>query len=116
MGMFDYVTCEYQLPIDGNFNDRLFQSKDTPCQFCENFVIDKDGQLFYIENDENGNKAGGPIKDDFTGIIRFYDFYYQDRDVNTDECGWIEFEADFLDGICKSIKLIRLENDDNLDA
>ena len=50
MGMFDYIRCEYPLP--GNPDVRgAWQTKDTPDQSMDTYVIDKDGRLWYEDYD-----------------------------------------------------------------
>lgn len=50
MGMFDYVTCKYPLPVPGA-NELQFQSKDTPSQFMEYFEIREDGTIWREDYD-----------------------------------------------------------------
>lgn len=44
MGMFDYIRCEYPLPDEGA-NELEYQTKDTPDQFMEHYLITSDGRL-----------------------------------------------------------------------
>ncbi len=50
MGMFDYVKCEYPLPVAGA-NELEYQTKDTPCQWLDLYVIKADGTLWHEEYD-----------------------------------------------------------------
>jgi hypothetical protein len=50
MGMFDYLLCEYALPIgvpDWLTNDIVFQTKDTESQYMETYVITEQGRLIH---------------------------------------------------------------------
>lgn len=44
--MFDYIKCHYPLPFEGA-NDLVYQTKDTPSQFMDNYEIREDGSLWY---------------------------------------------------------------------
>jgi hypothetical protein len=49
MGMYDYVKCEYPLPAGSPVwaqND-YYQTKDTPKQFLETYVITLEGRLIH---------------------------------------------------------------------
>ena len=51
MGMFDYVTCEYPLPIVVPFLSTMdFQTKDLN-NLLDNYTISKDGQLFLLKEE-----------------------------------------------------------------
>lgn len=50
MGMFDYVRCEYPLP-DGHGALDGWQTKDTPAQHLDTYVITPDGRLLHAEYD-----------------------------------------------------------------
>jgi hypothetical protein len=83
MGMFDYIHCHVPLPVPG-FSDMEFQTKDTPAQGCEYYVISDEGML-----------TDGHYQVSFTGEIRFYTF---PGFRNGQHAGWIEFSAYFRDG------------------
>jgi hypothetical protein len=51
MGMFDNVRCRYALP-DPEAQDLEFQSKSTPAQRLDNYVITADGRLLHEDYDE----------------------------------------------------------------
>ena len=90
MGMFDYVKCDYQLPITG-FENRLFQTKDINEHMNRNmdtYRILKTGQL--IEDDQDANPMN------FTGTVYFYDFVAGSKYQGNK--GWIEFSAEFCNG------------------
>lgn len=116
MGMYDELRCDYPLPAEGA-NGLEFQTKDTPAQFCDQYVIDKDGQLLHEQYDVEDhsdpqaegiwrlvgsmtrvNKRLVPVSD-FTGEIRFYDLL--------DFGGWIEFSSYFIDGKLQSVQLLK---------
>jgi hypothetical protein len=59
MGVFDYLRCDYKPKARG----KEFQTKDTPAQGLEKYVITRDGH-FYLKDVFLG---------EFTGEIRFYD-------------------------------------------
>ena len=83
MGMFDDVRCRYPLP-DPAHNGLNFQTKDTPSQSLDTYLISAEGRLFRREW----------VEVDFHGDLRFYAF--ADRhDTNSE---WIEYVALFTDG------------------
>lgn len=115
MGMFDYIRCLYPLPIN-YLNDEEFQTKSTPAQFLDNYEIRKDGSLWYerydLEDHSDPTKEGIdkyfgiltrtnikwiPMKD-FTGEIVFY---------TVKQNTWFDFSAYFINGVLKSIHLIK---------
>jgi len=109
MGMFDSVRCLYPLPLAGA-NDRTYQTKDTPAQFCDNYEIREDGTLWHqaydlVEEDWSPkNRRWEPVED-FTGEVRFYDFQRAWNDG--DGCdGWIEWSAYFENGKIARLNLI----------
>ena len=66
MGLFDYVTCEYPLPC-GSPPTRKWQSKTTPDQYMDRYVIKQDGSLWH-EAYEIEDRSD-PTKDGLEGII-----------------------------------------------
>lgn len=115
MGMFDDLRCEYPLPAKGA-NALSYQTKDTPAQWLDQYVIDATGKLHHEEyetedhSDPNAeglarlfgsatrvNKRLVPV-DDFTGEIRFYDL--------PGEGQWIEFSSYFINGQLQSVSLV----------
>jgi hypothetical protein len=50
MGMFDHVRCRYPLP-DPEAQELEYQSKSTPAQALDNYVITPDGNLLHEEYD-----------------------------------------------------------------
>jgi hypothetical protein len=115
MGMYDHLRCEYPLPAP-NANDLDFQTKDTPAQWLDDYLIDKDGQLFHVEydtEDQSDPKAEGIMRfagsmarvnerrvlvTDFTGEICFYDYPGRGE--------WIEFCSYFIGGKLQSVTLL----------
>lgn len=102
MGMYDYIRCERELPV-GGFESRVFQTKDTPSQYLENYVIKADGSLWHEECDyeDHSEPKAEPVPP-FTGEIRFYDFY-------SGTGGWIEFAAYYIAGALQSLVCVRNE-------
>ena len=122
MGMFDYLRCEYKLPVKDS-NSILFQTKDTPNQFMDEYLIDENGDLYEEEYDieDRSDKTKGPfgamlgcmtrvnirkVKSDYTGEIRFYGFK---DDIN--HKGWIEYSAYFESGKIKNLNLMENRDD-----
>lgn len=50
MGLFDALTCKYPLPLDGA-NSLLFQTKDTPAQWMDQYELRDDGTLWHESYD-----------------------------------------------------------------
>ena len=63
MGMFDYLRCEYPLPDEAPVDG--WQTKDTPNQVLEKYVITRDGRLV---------DSSGETLSDFHGDVEFYQF------------------------------------------
>lgn len=117
MGLFDYIKCGYQLPIEGA-NALEFQSKDTPAQYMELYEIREDGSLWhevYDTEDRSDPKAEGLMRiagimtrvnkrflpvSDFVGELRFY------TTIGKHHSGWIEFSSYFEDGKLSKLNLI----------
>jgi len=116
MGLFDYLRCEIPLPAVG-CEGYEFQTKDTPSQYMENYVIRADGSLWVEEydiEDRSDPKAEGlqaicgmmtrvnerwTACDSFTGEICFTK--YED-DYSTH----VLFSSYFDDGKLKFLKVI----------
>ena len=88
MGMFDYLRCDYVLPIDG-FSDSAFQTKALG-RNLDRYVIGVDGRLRH-----NGEEIA------YSGAIHFYDF---------DGEAWIEFAALFDKGVLEA-RIVLVKND-----
>lgn len=117
MGMFDYLHCEYPLPVDGA-NGLVYQTKDTPSQFIDHYKIKADGTLWHedyeIEDRSDPNAEGlariagmmtrvnpcwMPVSD-FIGEIRFY--YYSEK-------RYLKWSAYFKDGKLVDLNLVKDE-------
>lgn len=107
MGMFDDLRCEYPLPgnvpVDaGSLN---YQTKDTPDQYCRQYLITKEGMLTRDGNVE-----------DFSGGICFYagnvvasgpGIYTKDGE----DAFWLEYQSVFVHGKIVNIELVRYESE-----
>jgi hypothetical protein len=111
MGMFDYISLRYKLPIKvPDIEKAKWQTKDTPAMFLDHYIIMENGQLCHVDYKLKTVKTNGwpnfyfkqvkrKLKQcDFTGSINFYD------NLPT---GWWEFCAMFEKG--KLIKIIPIE-------
>lgn len=123
MGMFDYITCKYPLPVSGA-NDLEYQTKDTPNQTLDLYEIREDGALWVQEYDiedhseaakwlaQNPGKELPSRLDNFTGKFfgcmarvnkrwkQVLDFTGEIRfytSLPPDHSGWIEWSA-YLEG------------------
>lgn len=103
MGVFDDIRCKYPLPADPKFQDRTYQTKDTPKQFLELYEIGADGILRLREPRRKGEPEVWTECLDFTDGIRFYGFVDDVKDA-----GWIEFSAYFVNGKLSQIHLVEL--------
>ena len=116
MGMFDYINCEYPLPVD-DAPKGDYQTKDTPAQSLDFYTIKADGTLWgqeYDIEDRSDPTAKGPLamrgmmtrvnhrekQCMMTGEVVFY------TDKGPDRGGWIQFSAYFKDGIIQQINAI----------
>lgn len=61
MGMFDYLRCAYPLPDEAPAGG--WQTKDTPSQLLEEYVINADGRLV---------SQSGEVLADFHADLEFY--------------------------------------------
>lgn len=130
--MFDDITCKYPLPLP-EFQNRSFQTKDTPRQFLDRYEIREDGTLWHEDYDvedhsEHGNwkrehPGQEPPKElsfsgcmarvnkrweqvgDFTGEVTFYGF--DQEEIYNHTAGWVEFSAYFLNGKIQQLNLVR---------
>lgn len=106
MGMFDYLNCDYPLPVEGAPTTG-YQTKNTPAQALDVYTIRADGTLWgqeYDFEDRSDPDAKGIMafagcatrvnhRDVFcpmTGEVRFY--------TSMDGGGWVEFSAYFTNG------------------
>jgi hypothetical protein len=127
MGMYNSVDCHYPLPMPedpkGYTGSHGFQTKDFECAL-DVYIIDKDGQLLlerrdseWIEGDPNGKSfldKMGHVKTIKTWLepltntctIQFYDFIDSNK---TDYDYWIVYDAVFIEGKMKEVKLTTFE-------
>lgn len=116
MGMYDELVCKARLPRE-EWQDLIFQTKDTPSQFCDLYEIRGDGMLFHqqydIEDRSDKNAPEGSLSrlvgmmtrvnprvvpvPEFTGEIRFYTSHQGE---------WVEFSAYFANGIMSELHQI----------
>jgi hypothetical protein len=136
MGMFDYVVCDYKLPLSETELSQLktkvdwenmeFQTKSfVEWSSLEHFSIEEDGQLYkkvveYEENDDREVDGDFPFtpplkavergieRVDYTGEISFYNMI-----IDEDEDFWVEFKALFWKGDLKEIHLEDFKKEDN---
>ena len=119
MGLFDYIKCEYPLPIG---QEREYQTKDTYAQHMERYTITVDGRLIH----HSVRHEGVPLKDrpypnakigsfqSICGIMRSVptgdveiphhgDIYFYDHDL--------EWQARFTNGRIEWIRRIEETTD-----
>lgn len=101
MGMYDDLRCDYPLPAKGA-NALTYQTKDTPEQYCELYVITKDG---YLEHELERATRKFELCD-FTGEIRFYDLP-EGLAGPGKTSAWIEFTSYFIRGKLQSVSLLK---------
>ncbi len=91
MGMFDYVRCEYPLPVVEGANELSYQTKDLECTLFT-YVIRKDGRVYIRESSKTY---------DGSVVMRFY------TTLGKDHSGWLEFEAIVIDGFLHRVQLVK---------
>jgi hypothetical protein len=134
MGMFSYIKCKKELPlndelknIDVVWEDAQFQTKDLD-NCLDNYVITENGDLIediieyeytYYTEEEKKLKSHRPwdiVKDqkiskqytkqvNFHGTIKFYEMF----DLSEEEDIWADFEAYFTYGKLDKIELVKTE-------
>lgn len=110
MGMFDYLRCQYPLPVEGA-NALEFQTKDTDAQYLDLYELREDGTLWHeaydlrTEDDESAPLGIYQYRDNprweqepITGEIRFY--------TSRGNGAWIEFSAYFAEGKMRELHVI----------
>ena len=104
MGMFDDIICDMPLP-DGYNTDRkaTFQTKDLD-RNLDTLRITSGGRLMLEK--KLGEEEPNPRETGYTGTLNFYDIEGQ---VNDGESHWIwhEYRAQFQDGRCGEIELVK---------
>jgi hypothetical protein len=140
MGMFDYIKCEYPLPLptdlgeakDVDFNGLIYQTKDLN-NSLESYKIDKDGNLWIKETETEwieGNPNGKTFSERFghaelikewlepityTGEVVFYEGLQYSEQANDDWKNdyWVEYKAIFVAGKIVKIELVSFDKKDN---
>lgn len=119
MGMFDYVRCEYKMPVEIPLDG--WQTKDTPRQSLDTYTIREDGTLWVQEydiEDHSDPSADGirafagcmtrvnhrDVPCDMTGEVIFYKF-----EDDAKRQGWIEISAQFKDGVLQSARFVEVD-------
>lgn len=104
MGMYDYLRCEMPLP-DPEVQGEMFQTKDTPAQFLDTYVIRADGRLVNEypnleelpgEDPPFWKRTGPPKEVDWTGTMFFYTL--------DDDGRWYEYRALVWKGVVKELE------------
>ena len=117
MGMFDYIRCDMPLPSEPAPppEDTHFQTKDTPAQWMELYVIRLDGRLYkpgvkYEDHSDPtleglarlrgmctpiSDPASDTVLGDYHSDLEFYHY--------ADDGEWWMYVARFTDGICVRI-------------
>jgi hypothetical protein len=122
MGMFDYVSCKFPLPLP-EVQTLAFQTKDFDC-LMDTIELRADGTLWgedYDIEDHSDPNAESPLGrlagmmtrannrpkpfSDFSGVMRFYGDYGV-RNANGWGTGWVEFCAHFEFGLLKRLELV----------
>jgi hypothetical protein len=104
MGVFDYVTCRYELPPEFP-RDLEWQSKSTPAQYLDHYEIREDGSLWHetyvhrVETQSDGYFNVQMYRDnpewkreDFTGELEIH---------SSDDRHWYTVQFWFRDGVVK---------------
>lgn len=114
MGLFDYIRCQFPLPVK-EAQEEVFQTKDLE-NFLGDFVIREDGTLWNTEydyEDQSDPDATGlralagkltrvnprQVYHPHVGPVVFYSEYtYTDPETGSQAKGQVEFEAIFRKG------------------
>lgn len=104
MGMFDEILCDMPLPDGYNAEGQVRLQTKALDASLDLLRITHDGRL--IMEKQFRNEAAEPCQTDHTGAVRFYGI---EGDINGDDDLWIwhEYEADFTDGQCREIRLVK---------
>jgi hypothetical protein len=112
MGMFDYFTIEYPLPLEpyiiskyrpfvhATVNQDEFQCKDMDC-CLDRYLIDNAGRIYKSELvDFESNKKTEFKKIYFHGHIKVYSMVYLDEEgFDSKSKFWLEYDLKFTDGL-----------------
>lgn len=117
MGMFDEVRCKYPLPVP-ELQGNLFQTKSFDCPYMELYEIREDGTLWH-EDVERAYQADpdAPLGYRMDRVRESWEQVRQTMEVRfyncigesdaTQECGWIEFSAYFVEGQLRELHTIQ---------
>jgi hypothetical protein len=105
MGMFDWVRCEYPLPIKET-NKVIYQTKSM-LNNLDSFIIKEDGKLYHISFDDEGVVSDDTAKfyENFTGELLFYGHL-----DDATSSGWVEYSSYFIRGVLKIITVIEYKD------
>jgi len=113
MGMFDYMRCQYPLPVEGA-QELEYQTKDTPAQWLDQYEIRVDGTLWHEDYDieDRSDQTADELHrilgmmtrvnerwepEPMTGEIVFY-------------ANGFAFSAYFVDGMLKHLEILKAPN------
>ena len=98
MGMFDWLTCEYELPDEEMQGEESWQTKDFDC-LMDRYVIKADGSLWIQPSRiaDSSNKDISERQLDWTCTFRFYGYGSTVKE-------WYEYEVVFVDGQLRSLE------------
>ena len=122
MGMYNLVICHYTLPVHGA-NRHTYQTKSIEPNTLDTYEIREDGSLWHevydLEDQSDPKKKGLQryegmdtrinqhwIPSSFTGVMHLY-AAVEVRPFKKQ--GWIEFDAQFLNGQLQHLYLIKYE-------
>jgi len=119
MGMFDYVVCEYELPLPKNckelenleWNKLAFQSKTMNC-LMDDYRISKQGKLMVragrTDFFDDHTQILEEVESNYHGELEFYTYELRDKYDYT-----VSFLAKFSGGNLDDIKLKEFEKHSN---
>ena len=106
MGMYDSLFCDMPLPDGYNADGKaVFQTKDLD-SLLDEYRITAEGRLRFEKQCGLSSHWSEPHDIEHSGIIRFYGI---EGDVNGDDNLWVwhEYEAEFKEGKCGDIVLVK---------
>lgn len=119
MGLFDYLKCEYPLPVELKKGVRC-QSKDTPAQWMDTYEIRADGTIWHLDYvlvDRGDPKAEG--LDRLCGALHQENKRWVQLKITgeitfggeTQDGEWVTFSTYFVKGKLKEIHLLGGEDE-----
>lgn len=106
MGMFDYISCEYPLPVSTTDDVRKhkYQTKSLDCEL-NIYTITEDGRLLKREFDEDAPTSEETWKelDKYIGEVVFYGW----PEKKSNPKRWLEFSAYFVHGKLAEFHLLQ---------